>query len=68
MQQPSLLDILTHTPSWVWAVLVLVLWIGLRRTRDRDGVSDVEAGSATTGGGVAGQGCGWSSSGKGVRS
>jgi len=36
MQQPSLLDILTHTPSWVWAVLVLVIWIGLRRTRDRD--------------------------------
>lgn len=36
MQNPSYLDIITHTPFWVWAALVAVVWLGLRRTQDRD--------------------------------
>jgi len=36
MQQPSFLDILTHTPGWVWGALLLVLVIGVRRMQDRD--------------------------------
>jgi hypothetical protein len=32
---PSLLDIVTHTPLWVWALFALVLYMGYQRTRDR---------------------------------
>ena len=32
---PSLADIVTHTPFWVWGVLLLVLFLGLQRTQDR---------------------------------
>ena len=32
---PSILDILTHTPLWVWAIFALVLFLGFTRTRDR---------------------------------
>ena len=31
----SVLDILTHTPLWVWAALALIIVVGLGRTRDR---------------------------------
>lgn len=31
----SLLDIITHTPFWVWPVLALLIVIGLKRTQDR---------------------------------
>lgn len=32
---PSIFDVLTHTPTWVWALFALVLWLGYQRTRDR---------------------------------
>ena len=32
---PSILDILTHTPLWVWAVFAVVIFLGFTRTRDR---------------------------------
>lgn len=32
---PSLPSILVHTPLWVWAVLALLVALGLQRTRDR---------------------------------
>lgn len=32
---PSLIDILVHTPLWVWALFAFVLYIGWQRTRDR---------------------------------
>jgi hypothetical protein len=35
MQTITLLDILAHTPPWVWIVLCLLLAIGLRFTRTR---------------------------------
>jgi hypothetical protein len=31
----SALDIVTHTPAWVWFVLAGLVWLGLGRTRDR---------------------------------
>ncbi len=31
----SFLAIVAHTPVWVWAVLLLVLYLGFQRTRDR---------------------------------
>lgn len=36
MHNASPLDILTHTPFWVWAALVALVWLGLRRTADRE--------------------------------
>ena len=33
---PSLLDIVTHTPTWVWIALAVLVLIGLRQTRTRD--------------------------------
>lgn len=36
MQQPSVFDIIAHTPTWVWAALVLVIWLGFRRAQDRE--------------------------------
>ena len=35
MHTPSLLDILVHTPIWVWALFAFVLVMGWQRTRDR---------------------------------
>jgi hypothetical protein len=32
---PTLLDILSHTPVWVWALFAFVLFMGWQRTRDR---------------------------------
>lgn len=32
---PTILDILTHTPIWVWAIFALVAYMGYQRTRDR---------------------------------
>jgi hypothetical protein len=32
---PTLLDILAHTPLWVWALFAFVLFMGYQRTRDR---------------------------------
>ncbi|MGR6467578.1 DUF6622 family protein [Rhizobium sp. PAMB 3182] len=34
MQMP--IDILTHTPSWVWLVLALLVFRGLKRTKTRE--------------------------------
>jgi hypothetical protein len=34
-RMPSLLDIVIHTPAWVWIAFALVLYIGYGRTRDR---------------------------------
>ena len=34
-QTPSILDILTHTPWWAWALLAFVLFLGWQATRDR---------------------------------
>lgn len=31
----SVLDIVTHTPLWVWGALALIIVVGLGRTRDR---------------------------------
>ncbi len=33
---PFVVEILVHTPIWVWAVLVLLIWFGLSATRDRE--------------------------------
>ena len=33
---PGPLDIVAHTPFWVWALLALLVWFGLRRTRERE--------------------------------
>ena len=35
MNQPSLIDIITHTPLWVWPLLAYTLYTGWRMTRDR---------------------------------
>jgi hypothetical protein len=35
MNQPSLIDIVTHTPLWVWPLLAYTLYTGWRMTRDR---------------------------------
>ena len=35
MNQPSLLDIVAHTPLWVWPLLAYTLYTGWRMTRDR---------------------------------
>ena len=35
MQHVSLLDILSHTPPWVWGIFCLLLGFGLRLARDR---------------------------------
>ena len=35
MHTPTLLDILVHTPTWVWALFAFVLVMGWQRTRDR---------------------------------
>jgi hypothetical protein len=32
---PSLLDILVHTPLWVWALYAFVIFMGFQRARDR---------------------------------
>lgn len=32
---PSLLDIVTHTPLWVWPLILYALYAGWARTRDR---------------------------------
>jgi len=32
---PTLLDVVTHTPLWVWALFAFVLFMGWQRTRDR---------------------------------
>ena len=32
---PTLVDVLTHTPPWVWALFAFVLFMGWQRTRDR---------------------------------
>lgn len=34
-QTPTILDILTHTPLWAWAIFALVLFLGFQRTQDR---------------------------------
>jgi len=31
----SVLDIVTHTPFWVWLALALIIVVGLKRTQDR---------------------------------
>ena len=31
-----LFRIATHTPTWVWAVFALIVWMGLQQTRTRD--------------------------------
>ena len=36
MHTVSAIDVVTHTPFWVWAALVVVVWFGLRRARARD--------------------------------
>jgi|GEM_PF-2096233 len=33
---PSLVDIISHTPIWVWLILAGLIWLGLGRTRDRE--------------------------------
>ena len=33
--QPGVIDIVTHTPSWVWPLILFGLFIGWTRTRDR---------------------------------
>lgn len=33
--QPGVVDIVTHTPSWVWPLILFGLFIGWTRTRDR---------------------------------
>jgi hypothetical protein len=33
---PSLLDIVTHTPLWVWPLLALLIWRGLKNTQARE--------------------------------
>ena len=33
---PSLADIVTHTPVWVWGLLALLIWRGLRATQPRE--------------------------------
>ncbi len=35
MDHPSLLDILSHTPRWVFAVFLLLLALGYQQSRDR---------------------------------
>jgi hypothetical protein len=30
-----LIQIITHTPVWVWAILVLLLWVGIKQTLPR---------------------------------
>jgi hypothetical protein len=35
MHTPSILDILTHTPVWVWALFAFILYMGYQRTKDR---------------------------------
>ena len=32
---PSIFDVLTHTPIWVWAIFLFILAMGYQRTRDR---------------------------------
>lgn len=32
---PGLLDIVTHTPLWVWPLIAYALYAGWARTRDR---------------------------------
>ncbi len=32
---PSLFEIVAHTPTWVWLVMALVLWLGLQGLRPR---------------------------------
>lgn len=32
---PNLIEIVTHTPSWVWLILALLIWRGARSTRAR---------------------------------
>ena len=32
---PSMLDILSHTPVWVWAIFGLLIYLGWQRTKDR---------------------------------
>lgn len=32
---PNLIDIVTHTPTWVWLLLSLLIWRGLMSTRER---------------------------------
>ncbi len=29
------IQIITHTPLWVWAILVVILWVGLKQTLPR---------------------------------
>jgi uncharacterized membrane protein len=35
VQGPTVLDIVSHTPVWVWPLLLYLLYIGWSRTRDR---------------------------------
>lgn len=30
-----MLDIVTHTPTWVWLLLILLIYLGVKQTRDR---------------------------------
>ena len=30
-----LLEIITHTPTWVWGIFALLLWLGLSQSVDR---------------------------------
>lgn len=33
---PNLIDIFTHTPSWVWLMLALLIWRGAKSTKARE--------------------------------
>ena len=30
-----MLDIVTHTPTWVWLLLILLIYLGVKQTKDR---------------------------------
>lgn len=31
-----MLDIVTHTPTWVWLLLILLVYLGIKQSRDRN--------------------------------
>jgi len=36
MENVTVIDLITHTPFWVWAALVALLWLGVKRAQARE--------------------------------